>query len=99
MLWVDEDLTDFRPGSLHVCPSWRASEPSEVQLVLTHAKAATRVARIQSHIVEKEIAEVALLRDDRRPRIERSDHSLYTAVAYKRRRAVTIEVNIDRVFL
>ena len=86
---IDQYLAEFEADSLHVAPSWRAGELGEVELVLAHAETATRIARVQSHIVEEEITQTALPRDERRTTagvlrntIGRSDSSVDAAITH-----------------
>ena len=86
---IDQYLAEFEADSLHVAPSWRAGELGEVELVLAHAETATRIARVQSHIVEEEITQIALPRDERRTTagvlrntIGRSDSSVDAAITH-----------------
>src|SRR6266571_4432207 len=98
ILWVDQHLADFR-ADRRVGPPPLAGESNEVELILTNAKAAMRIAGVQSHIVEKEITQVALFGDGRRVRPAWSGAPLDAAIAYKRRRPVAIEVRVDGIFV
>ena len=102
-------LADFRPDPVpainNVRPRWLTRELSDIDLILTNAKAPMRIAGVQSHIVEQEIAEIALLADERRTAagvlrraIARSNSPLDSAVAHIRERAGAVKVCVDRVF-